>query len=162
VGGAQRELLKTSYGDSSSKALVANITASFLAAAPPNICLSPYSSTLTGASAPLCSNANIITIAQGAAFSGIFDATNDPNQVVFGMLPPSSNFTGPALQLLAGKGAKTVASVYENAAFTRVSAGARAGERSERASGRAGERSERASGRAKRAGERSERKKDYQ
>jgi len=77
--------------------------------------LGPYSSGLTGSMSPYANETNTILIAGGAAATSKFEGYNS----VFGTFPPTKKYLAQAIEALSKAGAKTAASVWEEASFTK-------------------------------------------
>lgn len=85
-----------------------------------DILLGGYSSTLTKPLAEVAHNTSRLLMSPGAASTPVF--AGKPQ--VFGTFPPSSKYLSAAIEGLAKVGAKSIATVYEGAAFTRGVCGA--------------------------------------
>lgn len=77
--------------------------------------LGPYSSGLTGAMSPYANATNTVLVAGGAADTPVFSGYD----MIFGTFPPTAMYLAQAVEALSKAGAKTIASVWEDAAFTR-------------------------------------------
>lgn len=120
VDGKQYGITLTTYGDDSSGdkvgAIVENgmIPAAAVSDANTTFWLGPYSSGLTGAMSPYANETKTIMVAGGAADTSVFEGYD----TIFGTFPPTEAYLAQAIEALAKAGAKTVASVYEDASFT--------------------------------------------
>lgn len=77
--------------------------------------LGPYSSTLTLPMANTTQNNGKLLIAAGAATSSIYEGRD----LIFGTFPKAGVYLAQAVEALSTVGAKTVASIYEDASFTK-------------------------------------------
>lgn len=120
VDGKQYGITLTTYGDDSSGdkvgAIVENgmIPAASMSDVNSTFWLGPYSSGLTGAMSSYANETNTILVAGGAADTPVFEGYD----TIFGTFPPTEAYLAQAIEALAKAGAKTVASVYEDASFT--------------------------------------------
>jgi len=80
-----------------------------------NTVIGGYSSGLTEILAEVASQYNRLVLSAGAAATSVFEGRN----TVFGTLPPSAKYPSEAIKGLAQAGAKTVATVFEEAKFTK-------------------------------------------
>lgn len=86
-----------------------------------DLLLGGYSSGLTANMAAVANESGRLLLAPGAASTGVF---RDRPQA-FGTLPPTAKYTAQAVQALAEvAGAKSIATLYEDASFTRGACGA--------------------------------------
>lgn len=109
------------YDDESSTDLTTNIAEKLVSNNQVNALLGGYSSGLTGPLAEVVNKSTShLLVAPGAASTGVF---NDRDGV-FGILPPTAKYTSQAIEGLANLGAKTIATVWEDASFTRGACGA--------------------------------------
>mmetsp|Transcript_26569 Transcript_26569/g.33836 ORF Transcript_26569/g.33836 Transcript_26569/m.33836 type:complete len:839 (-) Transcript_26569:94-2610(-) len=91
------------------------VIAQKLAASDVDIFLGGYSSTLTKPLAEVAHENAKLLLAPGAASTPVFDGKDK----VFGTFPPTNKYLAQAVEGLAKVGAKTIATVWEDAAFTR-------------------------------------------
>ncbi|KAL7543364.1 hypothetical protein ACHAXR_013073 [Thalassiosira sp. AJA248-18] len=125
VDGKRYGISMTTYGDDSSKqkvqAIVENGMLPAAAAATSagdintTFWLAPYSSGLTGIMSPYANDTNTVLIAGGSASTTVFKG----NPTIFGTPPPTKKYLAQGIESLAKAGAKTYASVWEDAGFTR-------------------------------------------
>ena len=138
VGGRRYGLSLTTFGDDSSKAKVGAIVGNGMvplatiseggdgvgldvsqAAETGNVAasywLGPYSSGLTGAMSPIANETGTVLVAGGAASTAVFKGY----PTIFGTFPPTSKYLAQAVEALSKAGAKTAASLWEDASFTR-------------------------------------------
>ena len=107
-----------SYGDQSATSSVATIADYITRGEATNansFFLGPYSSTLTLPMANKTQSNRKLLIAAGAATSSIYEGRD----LIFGTFPKASVYLAQAVEALSKAGAKTVASIYEDAAFTK-------------------------------------------
>eukprot|EP00522_Entomoneis_paludosa_P007414 CAMPEP_0172454748 /NCGR_PEP_ID=MMETSP1065-20121228/11644_1 /TAXON_ID=265537 /ORGANISM="Amphiprora paludosa, Strain CCMP125" /LENGTH=1032 /DNA_ID=CAMNT_0013207129 /DNA_START=2817 /DNA_END=5915 /DNA_ORIENTATION=+ len=81
-----------------------------------DIMLGGYSSTLTAPLAAVAQESSRLLLAPGAAATGSVFAGRDK---VFGTFPPTGKYLEQAIAGLGGVGAKTIATIWEDASFTR-------------------------------------------
>ena len=107
----------TTYGDDSSKDKIGSIITNGMIPTATNqsFWLGPYSSGLTGAMSKYANETNTVLVAGGAASTSVFKGYS----TIFGTFPPTAMYLAQAIEALAKKGAKTAASVWEDASFTR-------------------------------------------
>jgi len=77
--------------------------------------LGPYSSGLTGAMSPAANETGTVMVAGGAASTAVFEGY----PTIFGTFPPTSKYLAQAVEALSRAGARTAASLWEDASFTR-------------------------------------------
>ncbi len=121
VGGKKYGIHLTTFGDDSSKDKVAAIVQNGMMPLAESTefvgsyWIGPYSSGLTGSMSPLANSTDTILVAGGAAATSVF--ADYPT--IFGTFPPSKLYLAQAIEALAKAGAKSAASVFESASFTR-------------------------------------------
>lgn len=121
VDGKRYGILMTTYGDDSSKqkveAIVLNgmIPAASVGDVNTTFWLAPYSSGLTGMMSKHANDTNTVLIAGGSASTTVFKGY----PTIFGTPPPTKKYLAQGIESLAKAGAKTFASVWEDAGFTR-------------------------------------------
>eukprot|EP00574_Skeletonema_japonicum_P006819 CAMPEP_0201718370 /NCGR_PEP_ID=MMETSP0593-20130828/3891_1 /ASSEMBLY_ACC=CAM_ASM_000672 /TAXON_ID=267983 /ORGANISM="Skeletonema japonicum, Strain CCMP2506" /LENGTH=894 /DNA_ID=CAMNT_0048208651 /DNA_START=50 /DNA_END=2734 /DNA_ORIENTATION=- len=127
VGGEKYGIHLTTFGDDSSKDKVAAIVQNGMMPLAESTeyvgsyWIGPYSSGLTGSMSPLANStddptaAKTVLVAGGAASTSVFAG----NPTIFGTFPPSKLYLAQAIEALARAGAKSAASVFESASFTK-------------------------------------------
>ena len=127
VGGKKHGIHLTTFGDDSSKDKVAAIVQNGMIPLAESteyvgsFWVGPYSSGLTGSMSPLANStddptaAKTVLVAGGAASTSVFAGYS----TIFGTFPPSKLYLAQAIEALAKAGAKSAASVFESASFTR-------------------------------------------
>ena len=127
VGGKKHGIHLITFGDDSSKDKVTAIVQNGMmplaesAEYVGSFWVGPYSSGLTGNMSPLANStddptaAKTVLVAGGAAATSAFAGY----PTIFGTLPPSKLYLAQAIEALAKAGAKSAASVFESASFTK-------------------------------------------
>lgn len=125
VDDKQYGLSLTTYGDDSDNDKVISILENGMvpalsdstenAAIAANYWVGPYSSGLTGKMSPYANETNTILVAGGAAATSVFRGYD----TIFGTFPPTAKYLARAIEALSGAGARTAATVWEDASFTR-------------------------------------------
>lgn len=127
VGGKKHGIHLTTYGDDSSDDKVTAIVQNGMlplaksAEYVGSFWIGPYSSGLTGNMSPLANAtddptaAKTVLVAGGAADTSAFAGY----PTIFGTFPPSKVYLAQAIEALAKAGAKSAASVFESASFTK-------------------------------------------
>lgn len=103
------------YNDHSDKDWTSQIASYLVGRSDVDIVMGGYTSGLTEGLSNVANQSGRLLLAPGAAATSVF---ND-RPLSFGTLPPGGGFTSQAVKALASAGAKTIASIYEDAAFTR-------------------------------------------
>jgi len=101
--------------DDQSDTLWTEVIATELVKRDVDIILAGYSSTLTKPLAEIAHESGKLLLAPGAASTPVFSG----KQMAFGTVPPTAKYLAQAVEGLAGVGAKSIATVWENASFTR-------------------------------------------
>jgi branched-chain amino acid transport system substrate-binding protein len=107
------------YDDQSSTDRTRAIAEKLASSSDVNVLLGGYSSGLTGPLAEVADDNNLLLLAPGSASISVFADRGS----VFGTLPPTAKYTAQAVKGLALIGAKTIATVWEDASFTRGACG---------------------------------------
>lgn len=127
VGGKKHGIHLTTFGDDSSNDKVAAIVQNGMIPLAESteyvgsFWVGPYSSGLTGSMSPLANSTDdptagkTVLVAGGAASTSVFAGY----PTIFGTFPPSELYLAQAIEALAKAGAKSAASVFESASFTK-------------------------------------------
>lgn len=122
VGGKKYGIQLTTFGDdSSSEKVTAIVNSGMVPLAEDSseyvasFWLGPYSSGLTGKMSPLANSSDAVLVAGGSSVTSVFK----DYPTIFGTFPPSKLYLAQAIEALANAGAKSAASVYESASFTK-------------------------------------------
>ena len=113
-------VLLRAYADNSSFDNVSKITKALLIQNETAFFLGPYSSSLVEAEAAITNSHGKILVSGGAADTAIFLNRN----YTFGTFPPVNKYLISVIEMLTQYKSKTVASIWENASFTRGVCGA--------------------------------------
>jgi ABC-type branched-subunit amino acid transport system substrate-binding protein len=115
VNGENYAIELASYDDQSSTVWTQAIAMHIVTKTAIDVLFGGYSSALTAPLAAVANNASRLLLAPGAAATSVFAGWDG----VFGMFPPTSKYLSQAVEGLSGVGAKTIATVWEDASFTR-------------------------------------------
>mmetsp|Transcript_2644 Transcript_2644/g.5503 ORF Transcript_2644/g.5503 Transcript_2644/m.5503 type:complete len:780 (+) Transcript_2644:240-2579(+) len=115
LNGQQYAIVLKTFDDQSSGEWTAAIARQIVSNNMADILLGGYSSGLTEHVAKVANETDRLLMAPGAASTSVFSDRNN----IFGSFPPTSKYLAQAVKGLASVGAKTIATIYEDASFTR-------------------------------------------